>query len=38
MSFIQVKTSHGLGEYSASQAMEHSSWEIMGKSEIYGVL
>lgn len=24
MSFIQGETTHGLGEYSASQAMEHS--------------
>lgn len=38
MSFIQKKTMHGLGEYSASPAEEHSSWGILGKNEFYRVL
>lgn len=33
MSFIQGKTIHGLGKYSAPQAVEHSSWEILGKNK-----
>lgn len=33
-SFIQGKTIHELGEYSASQAAEHASLEIWGKSFI----
>lgn len=35
MSFIQGKTAHGLREYSASQTVENSLWEILGKSEFY---
>lgn len=33
MSFIQEKILHGLGECSASEAVEHSSQGILGKSE-----
>lgn len=35
MSFIQEKAIHALGEYSASQTLEHSSQEILGKTEYY---
>ena len=35
MSFIQGKSVHGLGEDSASQSVELSSWGILGKSEYY---
>lgn len=38
MSFIQGKTIHGLGQYCASQAVEHSSQGILGKNEFYRVL
>lgn len=38
MSFIQGEAMHGLGEYSASQAMEHSFPGIWGKSEFYWAL
>lgn len=37
-SFIQGTTIHKLGMYSASQAVEHSSRGILGKSEFYRVL
>lgn len=35
MSFIQGKTIYGLGEYSSSQAVEHSSRGIWDKIEFY---
>lgn len=38
MSFTQGKTTLGLGEYSDSQAVEHSSRGILGKSKFYRVL
>lgn len=38
MSFIQRKIVHGLEEYHASQAVEHYSGGIWGKSEFYGLL
>lgn len=38
MSFLQGKTIHGLGEDSASEAAEHSSQGILGKSEFYRVV
>lgn len=38
MSFIQGKTIYGLGEYSASQAVEHHSQKIWGKSKFYRAL
>lgn len=37
-SFIQRKTIHELGEYSASQAVEYGSWKIWSKGEFYRVL
>ena len=38
MSFIQEKTIHGLGEYRASQTVEHPSRGILGESEFYRVV
>lgn len=38
MSSIQGKTIHGLGEYCASQGVEHSSQGILDKSKFYRAL
>lgn len=38
VSFIQEKTAHGLGQYSASQAEAPSSQGILGKNEFCGAL
>lgn len=38
MVFIQGRTVHGLGVVHASQAVEHSSQGISGKSEFYRAL
>lgn len=38
MFFIQKKTIHGLGEHSASQAVEHTFQEILGRNEFYNKL
>ena len=38
MIFIQGKAVFGLGVYSTSQEVEHISWGILGKSELFSFL